>query len=203
MYKIADIQKKMFEIADEAAKHVDLLAELDGLSGDGDLGETIGKLTKEVIKKSDEEFSEVGVLFMKTAMAMNKAAPSTLGTLLSSGVMALAKACKGKTELIDEDIISFPRIFADAIKEKGHAEIGDKTILDALYPMAFAAEKEFEVVKDLKQSFKAGGKAAIEGAEHTRGMIPKSGRAQWIGERVKDNLDGGAVLCAKVAEVFI
>lgn len=203
MYKIADIQKKMFEIADEAAKHVDLLAELDGLSGDGDLGETIGKLTKEVIKKSDEEFDEVGALFMKTAMAMNKAAPSTLGTLLSSGVMALAKASKGKTELTDEDVVNFPRIFADAIKEKGHAEIGDKTILDALYPMAFAVEKEFEAVKDLKQAFKAGGQAAIEGAENTKGMIPKSGRAQWIGERVKDNLDGGAVLCAKVARIFI
>lgn len=203
MYKIADIQKKMFELADEAAKHVDLLAELDGLSGDGDLGETIGKLTKEVIKKSDEEFDEVGALFMKTAMAMNKAAPSTLGTLLSSGVMALAKASKGKTELTDEDVVNFPRIFADAIKEKGHAEIGDKTILDALYPMAFAAEKEFEVAKDLKQAFKAGGEAAIEGAENTRGMIPKSGRAQWIGERVKDNLDGGAVLCAKVAKLFV
>lgn len=203
MYKIADIQKKMFEIADEAAKHVDLLAELDGLSGDGDLGETIGKLTKEVIKKSDEEFEEVGALFMKTAMAMNKAAPSTLGTLLSSGVMALAKACKGKTELAAEDIVSFPRIFADAIKEKGHAEIGDKTILDALYPMAFATEKEFEVAKDLVQAFKAGGEAAIEGAENTRGMIPKSGRAQWIGERVKDNLDGGAVLCAKIAKLFV
>lgn len=203
MYKIADIQKKMFEIADEAAKHVDLLAELDGLSGDGDLGETIGKLTKEVIKKADEEFEEVGALFMKTAMAMNKAAPSTLGTLLSSGVMALAKACKGKTELTDEDVVSFPRIFADAIKEKGHAEIGDKTILDALYPMAFAAEKEFETAKDLKQAFKAGGEAAIEGAENTKGMIPKSGRAQWIGERVKDNLDGGAVLCAKVAKLFV
>lgn len=203
MYKIADIQKKMFEIADEAAKHVDLLAELDGLSGDGDLGETIGKLTKEVIKKSDEEFDEVGALFMKTAMAMNKAAPSTLGTLLSSGVMALAKASKGKTELTDEDVVNFPRIFADAIKEKGHAEIGDKTILDALYPMAFAVEKEFEAAKDLKQAFKAGGHAAIEGAENTKGMIPKSGRAQWIGERVKDNLDGGAVLCAKVAGIFI
>lgn len=203
MYKIADIQKKMFELADEAAKHVDLLAELDGLSGDGDLGETIGKLTKEVIKKSDEEFDEVGALFMKTAMAMNKAAPSTLGTLLSSGVMALAKASKGKTELTDEDVVNFPRIFADAIKEKGHAEIGDKTILDALYPMAFAVEKEFEAVKDLKQAFKAGGQAAIEGAENTKGMIPKSGRAQWIGERVKDNLDGGAVLCAKVAGIFI
>jgi hypothetical protein len=34
-------------------------------------------------------------------------------------------------------------------------------------------------------------------------MIPKAGRAQWIGERVKDNLDAGAVLCAKIAELFI
>ena len=69
--------------------------------------------------------------------------------------------------------------------------------------MAFAAEKEFETAKDLKQAFKAGGEAAIEGAENTKGMIPKSGRAQWIGERVKDNLDGGAVLCAKVAKLFV
>lgn len=203
MYNVTDVQNKMKEMAEEAAAHVELLAELDGLSGDGDLGETIGKLTKEVIKKGEEEYTDIGVLFMKTAMAMNKAAPSTLGTLLSGGVMALARNCKEKGEITDEDVAAFPRLFADAIKDKGHAEIGDKTILDALYPMAEAVERSFKEKGDIKEAFSEGGKAAVKGAENTKGMIPKSGRAQWIGERVRDNLDGGAVLCAKVAQIFI
>ena len=203
MYNVTDVQNKMKEMAEAAAAHIDLLAELDGLSGDGDLGETIGKLTKEVIKKGEEEYTDIGVLFMKTAMAMNKAAPSTLGTLLSGGVMALARNCKEKGEITDEDVVAFPKLFADAIKDKGHAEIGDKTILDALYPMAEAVERSFKAKGDIKEAFSEGGKAAVKGAENTKGMIPKSGRAQWIGERVRDNLDGGAVLCAKVAQIFI
>jgi len=88
------------------------------------------------------------------------------------------------------------------IREKGKAELGDKTILDALIPMSEAVAAEYNNGSELKHCFHRGAEAARRGAESTAGMIPKAGRAQWIGERVKDNQDGGAVFCALVAEIF-
>lgn len=204
MYKKDCVEKMMICIANKAKENVDILAELDGLSGDGDLGETIGKSASAIIDivNSNTE-KNIGDLFMKTAIAMNKVAPSTLGTLLSSAVLALAKENKGKTELSANDVANIPHVMAVAIQQKGKANVGDKTILDALIPMSEAVIAEFKDSNDLKLSYKKGASAAKAGAESTSGMIPKAGRAQWIGERVKDNLDGGAVLCAIVAELFL
>jgi dihydroxyacetone kinase len=133
---------------------------------------------------------------------MNKAAPSTLGTLLSGAVMAVAKEMKGKAELSPKDICRIPGIMANSIREKGKADRGDKTILDALIPMSEVIDEEFRSGSDLKQCFYRGAEAAKKGAENTSGMIPKAGRAQWIGERVKEYRDGGAVLCAVVSDLF-
>lgn len=93
---------------------------------------------------------------MKVAMACNKAAPSTMGTLVSSGIMAVAKAWKGKEQVGDAELAAVPRQFADAMMARGKAQVGDKTILDALVPMAEAVETEFAQSGDLAAAFAAG-----------------------------------------------
>lgn len=203
-YTREDVSRILLLIADKIKKNVDLLAELDGLSGDGDLGETMGKSANAVIETAEscKEVTDIGAFLMKTALAMNKAAPSTLGTLLSCAVMAVAKETKGLQNLCPAEIVTIPRIMASAIGQKGKASPGDKTILDSLVPMSEAVISEFSHA-GLKAAFHKGALAAKQGADSTASMIPKAGRAQWIGERVKDNLDGGAVLCAIVCELFL
>lgn len=203
MYDIESVKAIAGTLCDEAEKYLDLLAELDGKSGDGDLGETVGKLST-TIKTciAEENGTDISMFLKKTAMAMNKAAPSTLGTLLSGGVLGLAKYCKGKETLSEEDIIAFPGIFADAIRDRGKAELGDKTILDALYPMADAVKGEYEASGSIDEAFAKGAAAAEEGANSTAGMVAKAGRARWIAERTQDNLDAGAVFCAKTIGAF-
>ncbi len=142
------------------------------------------------------------MLMMKAALACNKAAPSTMGTLISSGMMALAKTAKGKSELSDAEVVAVPRQFAEAIMQRGKAKPGDKTILDALVPMADAVEAEFAKNGDLKTAYSAGAKAADEGAKATSGMLAAAGRAKWLGERARENPDGGAVLCAIIAKIL-
>lgn len=203
-YEIEDVCRIMTMIADKMKENLDILANLDGLSGDGDLGESMGKSANAIADAANTvDYKNIGELLMKTSMSMNKAAPSTLGTLLASAVMAAAKEAKGKEELYPEDIVNIPRIMALAIKDKGKAELDDKTILDALIPMSEVIVTEFKKGTDIKTCFHRGAIAAKIGAESTRGMIPKAGRAQWIGERVKDHLDAGAALCAIIAELFI
>ena len=203
-YKKEDVCRMMLLMADKTKENLETLSRLDGLSGDGDLGESMEKSANAVIDTvTSKEYQNIGELLMKTAMAMNKAAPSTLGTLLSGAVMAVAKEMKGKEELEEKHVCRIPLIMAESIKEKGKANLGDKTILDALIPMSEAVNLELEEGGELKRCFHRGAKAAGIGAQSTVGMIPKAGRAQWIGERVKNNLDGGAMLCALVAELFL
>ena len=178
-----------------------LLAELDGLSGDGDLGITAVKLSEALEKMAQSDITDLGMLFMKTGMEMNKQAPSTMGTLLAAGVMSLGKQFKGQTDLADEDLAAIPQLLAEEIKKRGKASLGDKTILDALIPMADAVRETFAETGDIKEAYRKGANAAETGAGQTRGMIAKTGRASWIADRTKDNLDGGAVLCAKIAEL--
>lgn len=203
-YGKEDVFRVSVIIADRIKANTELLSNLDGLSGDGDLGESMEKSSGSLVEAvSTLEFKDMGDLFLKCSLAMNKAAPSTLGTLLSGAVMAVAKEMKGKQVLDPEDVIKIPGIMARSIMEKGKAELGDKTILDALIPMSEAVTEEFKKGTDLRLCFHRGAAAAIKGAESTAGMIPKAGRAQWIGERVSKYQDGGAALCALIADLFI
>lgn len=85
---------------------------------------------------------------------------------------------------------------------RGKAQRGDKTILDALLPMAEAVEKSFAETGCLSAALQAGAQAAKEGAEGTCGMLAKTGRARWLGERAREHMDAGAALCALVASAL-
>lgn len=202
MYTTQEIKKMLEKIAGQIKSQETLLAELDGMSGDGDLGITAVKLSGALSKMAQSEITDPGTLFMKTGMEMNKQAPSTMGTLLAAGVMSLGKQFKGKTGLTDEDLAVIPQLLASEIMKRGKASLGDKTVLDALLPMADAVQETFSETGDIKEAYRKGANAAETGAEQTRGMIAKTGRASWIADRTKDNLDGGAVLCAKIAALY-
>lgn len=203
MYSMEQIKETIDIIAAKIKEQEALLAELDGLSGDGDLGITAVKLSEALSKMAQSDIEDPGMLLMKTGMEMNRNAPSTMGTLLSAGVMSLGKEFKGKAGLTDEDVAKIPSLLASEIMKRGKAAAGDKTILDALIPMADAVQETFTEADDIREAYRAGAKAAAAGAENTRGMTAKTGRASWIAERTKDNLDGGAVLCAKIAELYL
>lgn len=192
---VADIISRMHAIVSDERDH---LNELDGQSGDGDLGQSMElafAALEDSAAASVESGTDIGRQLMAAAMACNKAAPSTMGTLLSCGVIAIAKSCKGKTEISDEDVVGFPRVFADAISSRGGAKQGDKTILDALYPLADAVETAAAEGDTLVEAYTKGARAAVEAAEGTAGMQAKTGRAQWLGERAYQYPDGGATLC--------
>ena len=69
------------------------------------------------------------------------------------------------------------------------AKIGDKTMVDALYP---ALDAGMAVEGDAKAVFAAMGKAAAEGAEKTADMVARFGRAKNVGERSLGTKDPGA-----------
>jgi len=90
------------------------------------------------------------------------------------------------------DFCSMLRSAAEGITSRGRAKVGDKTILDALAPATESAEAAVARGADWPDTLSAAAEAAREGAESTRDLLPKVGRARWLGEQVRGAQDPGA-----------
>lgn len=202
-YTITDVKKVLLLISELFIAEKDLLTEIDSKLGDGDLGISMSRGAEAIInelKKFDQEEKDITKLFLTCAAAFNRSAPSTLGTLLSFGMMALGKAVNHGEEISEEAVVALPMILADTIAARGKAQVGDKTILDALYPYARTLSSSYQVTHSLKGSLAAAALAAEAGMESTKGIRAKTGRASWLDTRNMEYPDAGAVLCTLVSK---
>ena len=163
------------------AAHMETVADelnaLDGQLGDGDLGITMtrgGRALQDATLPAD-----VGMALMACAQAMTKLSGSSYGTLLATGLLAAAKATRGRTEVPWSETGALLRAAFEAMKVRGKAELGDKTVLDALDAAAAAAEGKTEPGEILSAAA-----AAVDATlDRMRGMQAKIGRARIFGER--------------------
>ena len=98
---INDIPEMFEKVAEIFAEKKEELCEMDAAMGDGDLGLTMSKGYGALpgFLRDNAAEGDVGKMMMKGAMKMQNTVPSTMGTLMSSGIMSAAKEFKGKTEL--------------------------------------------------------------------------------------------------------
>ena len=157
----------------------DALNELDGKLGDGDLGVTMtrgGRALQEVLPNLPED---VGMALMSCAQAMTKVSGSSYGTLLATGLMAAAKATRGRTAVPWEETAALLRAAQEAMTTRGRASLGDKTVLDALDAAATAAEG----LGDPQEILRAAAAAVDACLDRMRSTQAKIGRARIFGER--------------------
>lgn len=198
---IAEVKKVLYKICDVLKAEKEELTEIDSRLGDGDMGISMDKgslAVRAVLDNSQEQ--KISKLLSACGAAFNRAAPSTLGTLLSFSLLTVAKNVETKTELTEKDLVCIPSIMVDTICSRGKACIGDKTILDALIPFAETLKGRFEENIPFPQAWKEAVAAAEKGMESTKGMTAKTGRAKWLDGRNKEYPDGGAVLCVRVIQ---
>ncbi len=192
-FTIDEVKEIMNAIKETMNKNKDYLIELDQKMGDGDLGLTMSKGFNAACEALPDDETDIGVSLLKASMAMNNAASSTMGTLVSSGIMKAAKSAKGLTEIDDQTFVKMVEEFVVGIKERGKAEVGDKTILDAIVPASEILKKEVESGSDLADAFISATNKANEGAESTKDMVSEHGRAHYYGEKSRGKIDPGAV----------
>jgi dihydroxyacetone kinase len=168
------------------------LTSLDQAMGDGDTGITLTKVADGMLAYLQANpISDIGKFLGAAGMAANKAAPSTMGTLLATALMRAGKEVMGKTEISSQDLVAMFRVADLGMQERGKAKPGDKTIIDALHPAyeAFAA-----AVEQGASLSEAGGKAlaaAEAGRDSVTPLRSKVGRASWVGERTEGQVDPG------------
>jgi len=116
--------------------------------------------------------------------------------------MRAGKTVKGKTEVDLSDSVLMASAFVEGIMERGKAKPKEKTIIDSLYPAFQALKLASEEGRNLKDGFKEAYKAAKDGAEATKEMLPKHGRAVWYGEKSIGKKDSGAVAGMLLIKAF-
>ena len=171
------------------------LCEMDAQMGDGDLGLTMDKGygTLPSLLQENMEVGDVGKTLMKAGMKMSSVVPSTMGTLMSSGIMEGGKALKGKAELGAAELAAYLTAFAAGIQKRGKCQLGDRTILDAVDPAARAAERAAAEGGDLAAVLNAACEGAAQGVEATKSMTPKFGKAAVFAAKAAGVPDQGAV----------
>lgn len=190
-----DIKGIFKSIRDVVDLNKTYLIELDGIMGDGDLGITMSFGFNKIVESLDNlNIEDIGMLIMKAGMIMADEAPSTLGTLVATGMIKGGKVLKGKKQIELQDIIEANNAALNGMMERGKSKRGNKTILDSLFPALDALEKSKDLEEHLKQSFNKAYEAAKFGAINTKTMKSVHGRAAFYGDKSIGNIDGGAVL---------
>ena len=193
MIAISEIKKGISSIAKEMTDNRDYLVELDQRNGDGDLGISMSEgfnALVEVLNKTEE--TDLGKVFRDLSKTFNESAPSSLGTILSFGLMGIAKELKGKTEVSRQEFSVALEKGLDNILDMTGSKVGEKTIIDSLSPgieslLSSGSEED-------KTAFQNAYEASKAGAEKTKEMMAVHGRAAYYGEKSLGLVDGGAVV---------
>lgn len=155
------------------------LNEADGKLGDGDLGVTLVRGGREVTAMLESLPAEVGEALMKVAQAFTRVSSSSFGTLTATGLMAAAKATRGRTDVPWSEMSPLLAGAMDAMRKRGKAELGDKTILDALQ----AASDATRGLGDPLDVLEAARSAVAGTMDSFRSRQARIGRARIFGEK--------------------
>ncbi len=178
------------------------LSKLDAATGDGDHGVTINR-TMQAVDAAATEFAAVPLAdFVKNvAMKVMMCDGGSTSPLLGSYFMGLAMAAPAD-ELDAEQTAKFFEAGLTGFYGISKAELGDKTMMDALRPATETLAAELRAGKSAKEAFTAAADAAAAGAEKTKDYVAKFGRARTMGERAIGHQDAGATSFALIWRAF-
>ncbi|HRW06162.1 MAG TPA: dihydroxyacetone kinase subunit DhaL [Caldilineaceae bacterium] len=169
------------------------LTELDSPIGDADHGTNIARGFKTMIEKLPTVADkDIGAIFKLMAMTLMSAVGGASGLLYGNFFMKAAAAANGKVELTPTDVVAVFTAGRDGIVQRGRAEFGDKTMIDAWTPALDALQRAVDAGQSLSDALHATATAAEAGMKATIPLQARKGRASYLGERSIGHQDPGA-----------
>ncbi len=175
-----------FDIAiDEQA---DDLNKLDAALGDGDFGASMQRGFAAVVEAIEHlDNNSIGALLRTVGSTIVSSVGGTSGPLVGSLFLKAGISIGDRAECDLESFAAGLRAGADAVMALGGSAVGDKTMIDALIPALDALDNAAEHDFDVPAAIKAAVDAATEGADATRALSARRGRASYVG--------GGGIGC--------
>jgi dihydroxyacetone kinase-like protein len=194
---LEQIEKTIDVTCDTVIRNEKYFSDLDGLAGDGDFGTSLATGFK-VIKKDLPEIdkSAIGAMLLKLSMICSKHVGGSSGPIWGTGFMRAGMVSKGLTEVTYEQLTDMLGSAIEGIVARGGAQRGDKTLLDALWPI-HDKMKEMDG-SDLGAVLAAITAEADKAIDETRTLIAHRGRASQVGNRSANTPDPGIVGIATI-----
>ena len=196
----ADIERAIKTTCATVLRNEHYFADLDGLAGDGDFGTSLATGFRQIEKEWDEiPKTDIGAMLLKISMIVSKHVGGSSGPIWGTGFMKAAMLTRGKGEIALQDLAQMLGSAIEGIQARGGAQLGDKTLLDALIP-----------VHEKLIAHAAGGNkaaaleecaaAADNAVDETRHLVAHRGRASQVGERSANTPDPGIVAIATILQ---
>lgn len=180
-------------VADVLNKNREYLIELDAAIGDADHGANMDRGFKKVIEKMPEfADKDIGTIFKSVGMNLISTVGGAGGPLYGTFFLQMGMKSQGKMELNLEDWAIALEAGLGGVIMRGKAELGDKTMVDALTPAVNALKLSLQDGLDMSQALMQSAQAAKDGMVATIPLVARKGRASYLGERSADHQDPGA-----------
>ena len=195
---LLQVERILQTIARISLENEKYFCDLDGEMGDADFGKSIGDGFRAVLSKLPSiDRADIGSFLIKVGTVFASHAGGTSGPIWGTAFLKAGLKSKGKTELTAADLVEMGRAAVQGMMARGSAQIGDKTLLDAIVPALDKIEQLSQNGQhDLKAAFHAAAEVATAAIEGTRNWTAKRGRQSYAGDRTIGTLDPGIVAVA-------
>jgi dihydroxyacetone kinase-like protein len=203
----ASLRDCILAAADAVDAGRDELGRLDAVAGDGDHGLTMAHGAR-AVRRALEENREAppADLLAKVAMAMASIGGAigpiyATGLLKTAGAIRVSETWEGGLTVVR--LLACADAAVGAVTALGHAKPGDKTILDAMTPLAESLRAAEAKALPVDAAISRARDAARAGAAATSGMIASIGRAARLGEQSRGTPDAGATSFAMIVAAAV
>ena len=179
MISTTSIQSGVKLLAKSMEQSADELNTADGQLGDGDLGVTMIQGFRNILEILDSLPEDIGMAIYECAKAFTKSSGSSYGTLMATGMMAVAKVKKGQNKIELEEVSGLFNEALNAMQKRGKASLGDKTVLDVIAAARDAVKNQ----SDGQTMLNSINQAINETMDNFRNRQCQIGRARIFGEK--------------------
>jgi len=193
----------LLDLAAVVMEQSDALNKMDAECGDGDfgVGMHIGfKNVQHAVLESKND--DIGCLLKTAGQQILSCVGGASGPLFGTFFIEAGKAVTGNQEIDVADLAGMFENSLQKIRLRGEAKVGDKTLVDALEPAVRALRRAADSGVDLAQASEMAAEAAKTGAESTKNLIAKHGKARYLGEQTLGHEDPGAHVVRLVFETL-
>lgn len=189
--------------------------DLDSHAGDGDFGMSVAKGFRQLKREWNELLKNsktIGGFLDACSIIIMEYCGGASGPIWGSAFRAAAKAAENHTQLTVSQLAGLLDAAVTGIQKTGErsfgrgAVVGDKTLIDALIPCRDSWMESADQGVGFKTAFRKAAEAAVRGADETKNIAARMGRAGTVGDRSIGYPDAGAyalgVIFTEIADSF-
>ncbi len=174
-------------------EHKEFLGQLDAVAGDGDHGIGMSRGAAAATEAAEQTQAGVRTVLSAAGAAFGDRAGGTSGILWGVLLDGIGQGLGNTDAATDARVVAAVRQAVEKLQTFSKAELGDKTMLDALFPFVDALVSGVDGGQPLGAAWQQAAVVAVAAADETAALTPRIGRARPLAERSIGSPDPGAV----------